>query len=93
LPITERHIAHKIKGTVWQRQDIQTCLALNFPDLTAREREVAAMTIKGCTASEIGEILGLGKTTIITHHKKAYKRMNVKNLRQLIATFGLSSAN
>ncbi|PHS03454.1 MAG: hypothetical protein COA78_17795 [Blastopirellula sp.] len=93
LPITERHIAHRIKGTEWQRQDIQTRLALNFPDLTAREREVAAMTIKGRTAAEIGEILGLRKTTIITHRKKAYKRMNVKNLRQLIATFGVSSAN
>lgn len=88
LTAVERHIAFTLKGTVWQGQDIQTRLALTHPDLTPREREVAAMTIKGRTASEIGEILGLAKTTVITHRKKAYARMNVSSLRELMASFG-----
>lgn len=86
LATTERHVAFSLKGNTWQGQDIQTRLAVSFPDLTKREREVAAMTIKGRTASEIAGILGLAETTIITHRKKAYKRMNVRSLRQLMAT-------
>lgn len=85
LAATERHVAFSLAGTVWQGQDIQARLALCHPDLTFREREVAAMTIKGRTAAEIGQILGLAETTVITHRKKAYKRMNVSNLRQLLA--------
>ncbi len=85
MALTERHIAFTLRDTVWQGRDIQTRLALTYPQLTDREREVAAMTIKGRTAAEIGEILGLAETTIITHRKKAYRRMNVRNLRELMA--------
>lgn len=86
LSATERHVAFSLKGSVWQGQDIQTRLAVTYPDLTAREREVAAMAIKGKTAAETAEILGLAVTTIITHRKKAYTRMNVRSLRELVAT-------
>lgn len=85
LSATERHVAFSLQGDVWQGQDIQTRLALTYPDLTRREREVAAMSIKGRTASEISEILGLSETTVITHRKNAYKRMNVRSLRHLMA--------
>jgi len=86
LATTERYVAYSLKGNTWQGQDIQTRLAVSYPDLTKREREVAAMTIKGRTAVEIAEILGLAETTIITHRKKAYRRMNVASLRELMAT-------
>lgn len=85
LAATERHVAFSLKGCVWMEQDVQTRLALNYPDLTTREREVAAMAIKGRTALETAEVLGLAETTVITHRKKAYKRMNVTSLRQLVA--------
>ena len=87
LATTERHVAFSLKGKTWQGQDIQTRLAVTFPALTKREREVAAMTVKGRTAAEIAKILGLAETTIITHRKKAYRRMNVASLRELMATF------
>lgn len=87
LVATERHVAFSLKGQVWMEQDVQTRLALTYPDLTPREREVAAMAIKGRTAQETAELLGLSATTIITHRKKAYKRMNVASLRQLISTY------
>lgn len=86
LAATERHVAFTLSSTVWHGQDIQTRLALSYPGLTPREREVAAMTIKGRTAAEIGAILGLSETTVITHRKKAYRRMQVRSLRQLMAT-------
>ncbi|MVO17336.1 response regulator transcription factor [Parasedimentitalea huanghaiensis] len=86
LATTERHVAFSMKGPVWQGQDIQTRLALTYPDLTAREREVAAMAIKGRTAAETADLLNLAETTIITHRKNAYRRMNVASLRQLVAT-------
>ena len=85
LATSERHIAFSLRGNTWQGQDVQTRLAVNFPDLTNREREVAAMTIKGRTAAEIAEILGVAETTVITHRKRAYKRMNVSSLRELMA--------
>ena len=44
------------------------------------------MTIKGRTATEIAGILGVAETTVITHRKRAYKRMNVSSLRELMAT-------
>lgn len=86
LAATERHVAFSLKDSLWQGQDIQTRLALTYPDLTAREREVTAMAIKGRTAAETAKILGLAETTIITHRKKAYRRMNVTSLRQLAAS-------
>lgn len=86
LVATERHVAFSLRGTVWMAQDVQTRLALTYPDLTRREREVAAMAIKGHTARETAELLGLSETTIITHRKKAYRRMNVRSLRQLIGS-------
>ncbi|MFN3954336.1 MAG: LuxR C-terminal-related transcriptional regulator [Pararhodobacter sp.] len=86
LAATERHVAFTLSSTVWHGQDIQARLALSYPALTPREREVAAMTIKGRTAAEIGAILGLSETTVITHRKKAYRRMQVRSLRQLMAT-------
>ncbi len=83
---TERHVAFSLKGQKWMEQDIQARLALTYPDLTPREREVAAMAIKGRTARESADLLGLSETTIITHRKRAYKRMNVTSLRHLMGT-------
>lgn len=87
LAAVERHVAFSLKGSVWMEQDIQARLALSYPGLTHREREVAAMAIKGRTAAQTAQILGLAETTIITHRKNAYKRMNVGSLRQLVAKF------
>lgn len=87
LAAVERHVAFSLKGSVWMEQDIQARLALSYPGLTHREREVAAMAIKGRTAAQTAQILGLAETTIITHRKNAYKRMNVASLRQLVAKF------
>lgn len=80
----ERHVGQTLKEAEAHDQDIQARLALNHPSLTKREREVAAMTIKGRTAAEIAEILGVAETTVITHRKKAYKRMNVTSMRELL---------
>lgn len=87
LSAAERHVAFTLKGTVWRGNDIQVRLALNYPALTDREREVAAMAIKGRTAAEIAEILDIAETTVITHRKNAYRRMNVSNLRELMARY------
>lgn len=87
LTMTERHVAFALKDSLWKENDVQLRLALNFPELTDREREVAAMTIKGRTAEEISQILGIAETTVTTHRKKAYQRMNVSNLREMMAIF------
>ena len=85
MTAAERHVSMTLQQTEAADQDVQARLALTYPSLTKREREVAALTIKGRTAAEIAEILGVGETTVITHRKKAYKRMNVTSMRELIA--------
>lgn len=85
LVATERHVAFTLTGDVRQEQDLLTRLALGYPSLTQREREVTALTMKGGTAAQIATALGLSETTVITHRKKAYKRLNVASLRELLA--------
>lgn len=85
MAAAERHVGFTLKEAEAGDQDVQARLALNHPTLTKREREVAAMTIKGRTAAEIAAILGVAETTVITHRKKAYKRMNVTSMRELLA--------
>lgn len=84
MTAAERHVAFQLSNASAGDQDVQARLALNHPELTKREREVAAMTLKGRTAAEIAEILGIGETTVITHRKKAYKRLNVRTMRELM---------
>ncbi|HHG84604.1 MAG TPA: LuxR family transcriptional regulator [Bacteroidetes bacterium] len=52
--------------------------------MTKREREVTSLTIKGMTAAKIAAKLGIAETTVITHRNKAYRRLGVSNLRDLM---------
>ena len=55
-----------------------------YPEMTAREREVAARARAGLSARQIGRELGIAETTVISHRKSAYARMGVINLRELL---------
>lgn len=47
------------------------------PDLTAREREVLALTAEGLTASQVGARLGVSAATVKTHLHHLYKKLGV----------------
>jgi DNA-binding CsgD family transcriptional regulator len=64
--------------------DMEQALRSRYPQLTAREIEVAARVRAGLSARQIGVALGIAETTVISHRKGAYARMGVSGLRQLI---------
>lgn len=84
LALTERHVAFHWKGKIATINNNEAQLAISYPGLTKREREVTSMSIKGMTAAQIAESLGVAETTIITHRNKAYQRLGVSSLRELM---------
>jgi len=84
LALAEKHIAFDLRGRSLGGHSTETRLQLAHPQITARERQVAALTIDGHTARQISKMLNIGQTTVITHRKNAYKRLGVGNLKGLL---------
>ena len=55
--------------------------------LTAREAEVARFLIKGYSAPEIGDLLGVSSGTVRNHMKKIYRKLKVSTQAELCALF------
>lgn len=55
------------------------------PALTAREKEILALTAEGCSAPEIGRRLHLSPTTIKTHLQHLYDKLGVSDRAALVA--------
>jgi DNA-binding CsgD family transcriptional regulator len=53
--------------------------------LTSRERDVAQMCARGCSAKEIARELGIAVTTVNTLKQRAYQRLGVRRQSELIA--------
>lgn len=56
-------------------------------DLTARERDVAALVARGCTDRDIASQLGIGFATVRTHLSRAMEKRGCANRTELAATF------
>lgn len=69
-------------------EDQEYYLKKHCPQLTTREMQVSALVLAGLTANEIAQKLSISPTTVITHRKKAYARLGVKNLRDLLQLRG-----
>jgi FixJ family two-component response regulator len=63
--------------------EAECALHCSFPGLSERECEVAARAKVGMSARRIGADLGIAETTVISHRKSAYARMELKGLREL----------
>lgn|GEM_PF-1088034 len=57
--------------------------------LTPRERQVFNLLIQGQTLSKIAESLGIKYTTVNSHQKKIYKKLNVNSRVECILRYGL----
>jgi len=55
-------------------------------DLTAREREVLAQLVKGCTNEEIGVALGISEGTVKRHMGEILSRLEVSDRTQAVIT-------
>ncbi len=65
--------------------EVERRLAEAHPVLAAREREVAARTLAGRTAREIGGELGLGLGTVLTYRQRAYRKLGASRASDLLA--------
>lgn len=84
--VTLRHIG--LPGS--QDRSVETLMVRireRFPHLSRREVETVAGVVAGLTAEQIGEWLGIARTSVITHRKRAYSHLGVANQRELVALF------
>ena len=52
--------------------------------LTMREKEIVQLVVSGLTTVEIAEKLFLSTNTIETHRRNIYRKLNIKNLPDLV---------
>ncbi len=79
-------------GAVWRierarelkRSLYGTSAALPGDDLSARERQVARLTVDGLTAREIGEQLFISRRTVETHLANVYAKLGVRSKIELV---------
>ena len=55
--------------------------------LTAREREVAAFTLKGHSAESAGQILGISPGTVRIHRRNIYSKLRINSQGELFSRF------
>jgi DNA-binding NarL/FixJ family response regulator len=59
--------------------------------LTPRQQQVAELIADGATDSEIGEALGISRSTAHKHVLGAFRRLKVRNRSQLVAAVGAAT--
>ena len=57
----------------------------NVVKLTMREKEVVQLVVKGNTTKEIADTLFLSVNTIETHRRNIYRKLEIKNVSELIS--------
>jgi DNA-binding CsgD family transcriptional regulator len=55
------------------------------PDLTKRELDVIHGVLEGRTAQDIGDIIGIKPSSVVTYQKRAYRRLGISSQRELFA--------
>lgn len=53
------------------------------PNLTVKQRMVCDLVVKGWTAKEIGQKLGIGPRTVEGHRDNIYRKFGVRNAVEL----------
>ncbi len=92
LPILAKHRALKqaeeaTSGSFVARTE--TRLSYIYPALTGRERGVCARTLAGMTAEAIALDLGIGQSSVLTYRRRAYHRLGISSIHQLLPALGL----
>jgi DNA-binding CsgD family transcriptional regulator len=55
------------------------------PDLSKRELDVIRGVLEGRTAHDIGDMMGIKSSSVITYQKRAYRRLGISSQRELFA--------
>jgi len=61
--------------------------------LSLRERQVADLLQTGKTAKEVGRLLGLSPTTVVTYKARIFEKLQVANLKEFLRKAPLSPAH
>lgn len=66
---------------------LQTVIDSNFDDwkLTASERDVAALMVKGLSISEIANVRGSAEGTVKAHLNAIYRKSNARNRAEVLS--------
>jgi len=78
-----RHCELTVARDARDPQRILLQLIERFPTLTMREAQCAADAIAGRTAEESAVKFGIKASSVVTHRKRAYERLDVAGLRDL----------
>ena len=92
LPMLAKHRALTAEsGTVSQSfvARVEARLSYAYPMLTSRERAVCARTLGGMTAEAIALDLGIGQSSVLTYRRRAYQRLGISSIHQLLPSLGL----
>jgi len=69
---------------------IKQLCTLNLRKLTAREKTVLSILIRGRLDKEIAQELNISPETVKTHNKNIYKKLNVRNRSEVIFLMSVS---
>lgn len=79
---------HEAEGPQRQRRVLSDDLgSFGAGILTAREREVAAYTLKGHSAESAGQILGISPGTVRIHRRNIYSKLRINSQGELFSRF------
>ena len=68
---------------IWSFEDLSARRPVKA-DLTAREREVAALVLNGLTAKEIGKVLGISPRTVEIHRARLLRKYQAGSSVELV---------
>lgn len=68
---------------IWSFEDLSSSRPVE-PGLTAREREVAALLLKGCTAKQAARQLGISPRTVEIHRARLMRKVGARSTLELV---------
>lgn len=70
------------------RADARMSAPADWARLSERERDVAQLCVRGCSAKEIGRALDIAVTTVNTLKQRAYQKLGIRRQSELVALLG-----
>ncbi|WP_158969707.1 helix-turn-helix transcriptional regulator [Chachezhania sediminis] len=77
------HKRHQSVAPLEALDQIEACIAASG-ELTARESQVCARILYGMSTCGISLDLGIGKESVVTYRKRAYRRLVISSQRELL---------
>lgn len=74
----------KVLNRIFEPLDMNGVLWQKFLTLTKQEKEIIRLLGKGSTSKEVGNLLFISHHTVTTHRKNIYRKLDIKNVSQLV---------